>query len=67
MKPEMKTLLYISTILILSHISVTYSAKQWDYNKGGADWPESCKKGNQAPINIAQPFTYKRILIKINF
>lgn len=59
MKNEYKTKLFIFLVLYFSQISIVFSNTSWDYNKGGADWPENCKKGVQAPLNIAQPFKYK--------
>lgn len=59
MKPEWKTKLFLVFLLFSYNTMFSYSMKSWDYIKGGADWPEDCKKGNQAPLDISQPFTFK--------
>ncbi len=32
---------------------------KWNYYKNGEDWPMSCHKGLQAPIDVVAPFKYK--------
>lgn len=59
MRPENKTQLFIFLILFFTNFCCLGKNINWDYNKGGADWPEECKKGNQAPIDIGKPFEYK--------
>jgi len=43
---------------LLKNVSNSSSSK-WDFEKGGQDWPESCKTAEQAPIDISKPFDYK--------
>ena len=33
----------------------------WNFEKGGEDWPKSCKNHNQAPLDLAAPFQFKGI------
>lgn len=60
MKGEYKSILFL-IILFLSHcVLYCYAEKiHWNFDRGGADWKGDCKKGPQAPMDIAQPFTYK--------
>ncbi len=55
-------LYFIFFVLFLKYVSTTQL--KWDFDKGGEDWPNSCKEGNQAPIDISKPFEYKSNLIK---
>ena len=47
------------TLIILAQFLIFVSSTTWNFDKGGADWTHSCKDGNQAPIDISAPFTYK--------
>ena len=58
-----KNILFL-TLVILAHCLIFVSNTSWNFDKGGADWPSACKDGNQAPIDISQPFTFKSNLIK---
>ena len=31
----------------------------WNFDKGGEDWPSTCRNSNQAPLDIAAPFQFK--------
>jgi len=52
-------------ILVLSclflNISSTTTAyiNNFNYDKGGENWPKSCKGDEQSPIDITGPFSYK--------
>ena len=59
MKPKWKTqIFFIFIILHFNLLSECLTAK-WDYIKGGADWAKECKTGDQSPIDISAPFTFK--------
>lgn len=58
-----RTILFL-TLIIFAHCLIFISNTSWNFEKGGADWPQSCKDGNQAPIDISAPFTYKRKIKK---
>lgn len=45
--------------LILLLLSNLILCSSWDYNKGGEDWPESCKTPDQSPIDLSHPFEYR--------
>lgn len=49
-------------LLIFSFASSKMMPK-WNFDKGGEDWPKSCRTHDQAPIDIAAPFEFKRILL----
>ena len=53
--------------IIFAHllINVSNSTVKWNFEKGGQDWPESCKNGDQAPIDISKPFEFKSNVLKI--
>ena len=46
-------------LIFLTQFLLQVSSKKLDFTKGGKNLPHSCKKGNQAPIDISPPFTYK--------
>lgn len=39
----------------------------WNYDSNGSDWPDSCKAGEQAPIDISPPFTYQPNPLKFSY
>ena len=49
--------------LFLLILSLTYTKimPSWNFEKGGEDWPKSCKNHNQAPLDLAAPFQFKGI------
>ncbi len=61
MKPDYKSKIFLIGILLLGQLIFYCSGavSNWDYVKGGADWSGSCKEGDQAPIDISKPFTFK--------
>jgi carbonic anhydrase len=61
MKTKFKTILFFSFILVIN------CSNSWNFNKGGADWPDSCKGDNQSPIDISQPFEYRELNITFNY
>lgn len=70
MKQTVKTNLILCFYLIIcAHMlsNVSNSTVKWNFDKGGQDWPESCKDGEQAPIDIGKPFEFKSKNLKIFF
>jgi hypothetical protein len=63
MKPKLKTNFFIILVLFSSLYLPNCSASTWDYIKGGIDWGSDCQKGDQSPIDIAAPFTFKSIFL----
>ena len=53
-----KNSLFLIIFLSAHLLNSTYSFS-WNFEKGGNDWPDTCNEGNQAPIDISAPFTYK--------
>lgn len=51
--------------LLFAHllVNVSNSNVKWSFEKGGQDWPDSCKNGDQAPIDISHPFEFKSKII----
>ncbi|MCQ2820519.1 MAG: carbonic anhydrase family protein, partial [archaeon] len=45
--------------------SISPLIPNWNYAQSGNDWPSTCNEGNQSPINISPPFTYKPNPLKI--
>jgi hypothetical protein len=56
----LKNKIFNIIFIIVFNYNLILSNPSWNFYKGGADWPESCKDGPQAPIDISQPFIYKR-------
>jgi len=65
LKNKSKSTCMISYLFFFSLLlqCVSNTEMKWDFNKGGQDWPDSCKTGDQAPIDISKPFEYKSNLI----
>ena len=61
MKPKLKTKLFIILVLLSAIYLPNCFASKWDYIKGGIDWGSDCKEGEQAPIDISAPFTFRSI------
>jgi hypothetical protein len=46
-------------LIFLNPFLLQISSTKWNFNKGGEDWPNSCKNGDQGGIDISGPFEYK--------
>lgn len=57
-KTQKSNIIFFMLILITNSFTLI-TPNHWNFIKGGDDWPHSCKKGKQAPIDIKGPFTYK--------
>jgi len=56
----MKDLLSILFILLLIlSFSCSKMMPKWNFDKGGEDWPKSCRTLNQPPFDLSAPFEYK--------
>jgi carbonic anhydrase len=60
-------LIYATQIMFFCVEKVRTGKVNWDYNKGGEDWPETCKRGDQAPLDISQPFKFKKSEISFHY
>ena len=55
------------TIFTVIFLFLLIKTSCWDYNLNGADWPDTCKLGDQAPIDVSPPFTYQPFPLKFNY
>lgn len=59
---DINTKIFILLLIFYSSTKITKcTIPKWNYYKNGEDWPNSCRKGLQAPIDVVGPFKYRSI------